>query len=200
MPTHVCLIRRRRGTPHRAFPDSALGAQSTCSFWAASRCGWCCSRSSPKSSHEPVRLRRASGHHGRHRRLRGLAGARPQESVRLSPQRPHARLGNSRPVGHGHPGECDHVPVHAGTGLRERARLRAELFRSADRADHRRRGLPADLSPVKRLYGLRIPRAPFRFQDAPARRGPVPVAARTRRRPHDLRPGDHPLDRARLAA
>ena len=57
-----------------------------------------------------------------------------------------------------------------------------------------------DLPPAECLHGLRIPRAPVRFEDAPARRGAVPAAARARRRHHDLRPGHHPLDRARLAA
>ena len=40
-----------------------------------------------------------------------------------------------RAVGHGHAGQRSHVPVDAGAGISGWAGIRAELFRSAVRAD-----------------------------------------------------------------
>ena len=56
------------------------------------------------------------------------------------------------------------------------------------------------LLPAEGLHRLRVPGEPLRPEDAPARRLPVPGPARPRRRHHDLRAGDHPVDGAGLVA
>ena len=53
---------------------------------------------------------------------------------------------------------------------------------------------------LERLHRLRVPRPALRRQDAPARRRPLPAAARPRRRRDHLRARDHPLHGAGLAA
>ena len=97
-------------------------------------------------------------------------------------------------------GQCHHLPVDAGAGLRRWHGLCAVLLRRAAGHGAACRDNRAVLISSARLVGIRVSRAPLRQKDATADGLFVPFAARRWRRAFDLRAVVHLVFGAGLAA
>ena len=107
-------------------------------------------------------------------------------------------MAGGRALGDGDPGERHHVPLNPRPGLCRRPALRAVLLRPAARHDRDLRDRDPHLPAAARVHRLRVPGAALRRQDAHARSGPLPGAARPRGRAHPLRAGARALCDPRL--
>ena len=91
-----------------------------------------------------------------------MEDARRPGHSKLPQRRQRAEVADHWPIGHGHPGQRDHLSVDAGPRLRRRDAVRAVLLRTAPRDGRHLRRLHPYLLSTEGIHSVRIPRVTVR--------------------------------------
>src|SRR5690606_32576868 len=131
-------------------------------------------------------------------RVRHLENPPPAECRRLSDGGAPDALVDDRVVGHGHSGQCHHVLVHTGSGLRGRDAICAVLLWAADCHAADLLVFHSEVFPDARLHGVRVSGKTVQPAHATPRGHVVPDSARAGGGDHHLCALDYPVDHSRM--